>query len=492
MLHQIGRLVKHTGIYGAAEALGRALRILLVPLYTRAMSEGEMGLMALAFTFTAFAQVFCSLGMRAAVLRFFADEEAHEERVRMVSTTFAALLVVSGVSMLVLWAFSKPLAEALLDCEYGALIWMIGGILLFDTLSLVGLVVLRAQERSTTYAVVSLTKFGLILGLNLLLILGFRRRLWGVFESNLIVSGLIFAITFPYVLPYLRPYLSRAWLRRLLAFGLPYIPAVAAVMVIDLSDRYLLKFFLGNEAVGLYQVAYTFGMMPLLLVRAFALAWPPFFLSVAKGPDAERICARVLTYYLLVSGLIFLGAHLFARDLLQILTPENYATAADVMPLVTLSYIIYGVYINLIVGVYLKKKTGYLPFITGAGAIVNVALNFLLIPRFGMIGAAWATVAAYGTMATGLYWVSRGLYPVKYEWGRIAKIVVVSGLFAALRPLIVSDNFALRSGLLLAYLPLLLLLQFFPTGELREVRDAYLRFTRRDAGTRRRGDAETR
>jgi len=471
MLHQIGRLAKHTGIYGAAEALGRALGILLIPLYTRAMSEAEIGLMTLAFTFTAFAQVFCSLGMRAAVLRFFADEEDREEQIRMVSTTFVALLLVSGASMLVLWTFSKPLADALLERGYDTLIWMVGGILLFDTLALVGLVVLRAQERSATYAAISLTKFGLILGLNILLILGFRHRLWGAFESNLIGSGLAFAMTFPYLLPYLKPYLSRAWLRRLLAFGLPYIPAVVAVMVIDLSSRYILKFYLGTEVVGLYQPAYKFGMMPLLLVRAFALAWPPFFLSIARQSDAKEICARVMTYYLLVSGLIFLGAHLFARDLLRILTPESYAAASGVMPLVTLSYIIYGVYINLIVGIYLKNKTGYLPFITGAGAGVNVALNFLLIPPLRMIGAAWATVAAYATMATGLYWASRGLYPVRYEWERIARIVGVAGLLVALRALGAWDGFAIRVGLLLAYLPLLLLLRFFPPGELRAVRD---------------------
>ena len=435
--------------------------------------------MSLAFVFTAFAQVFCSLGMRAAVLRFFADQEERAERIRMVSTTFVALLAVSGVSMLALWVFSEPLANALLRPGYGTLIWMIGGILLFDTLALIGLVVLRALERSVTYAAISLTKIGLILGLNLLLILGFGRRLWGVFESNLIASGLVFAMTLPYVLPYIRPYLSRSWLRRLLAFGLPYIPAVVAVMVIDLSSRYMLKLLLDPlralSVVGLYNIVYTFGMVPLLLVRAFASAWPPFFLSIAKQRDAKEICARVMTYYLLISGLLFLGVHLFARDLLRILAGESYVVASGVMPLVTLSYIVYGMYINLIAGIYLKNKTGYLPFITGAGAGVNVALNALLIPSLDMMGAALATVAAYGTMTGALYWATKRLYPVRYEWGRVAKIVGIAVVLVGLRALGGWDGLAVRAGILLLYLPLLGILRFFRHGELQAVRNALTR-----------------
>jgi O-antigen/teichoic acid export membrane protein len=114
---------------------------------------------------------------------------------------------------------------------------------------------------------------------------------------------------------------------------------------------------------------------------------------------------------------------IFGRSLIH----KAYWGGLGVVPVVLMGYLFLGVYNNLVAGIYIEKKTGKLPWITGVGGGVNIVLNFMLIPLIGMMGAAIATLAAYAAMAWAMAFTVRTLYPVPYEWGKIAKAFLAAG-----------------------------------------------------------------
>jgi O-antigen/teichoic acid export membrane protein len=342
-------------------------------------------------------------------------------------------------------------------------------ILFIDTLAQFPLLILRALERSKSYAAITVTRFAITVGLNLYFVLFLRKGVEGILLSNLFASLLILILLVPIAIRYLKKALSISLLKQLLRFGLPLIPAVLCVLVIDLSDRYILEFFSGLEQVGIYSLGYRLGMIMTLFVSAFRIAWPPFFLSVAEQEDAKEIYSRVFTYFMLAGVTLFLGVSLYLKIVLHLFVGEQYWEASPVVPFILLSYLFYGLYVNCIVGVYITKKTKPIPYVTGFAAAVNIVLNLLLIPRFGMMGAALATLMAYMSMAASLYLINKKVFPIQYEMARLYKIgsaaliIFVANFFLSSSEMGV--EFVLKSLLMVGFFCILFGFRFFQAGE---------------------------
>jgi O-antigen/teichoic acid export membrane protein len=156
-----------------------------------------------------------------------------------------------------------------------------------------------------------------------------------------------------------------------------------------------------------------------LLLTAFRMAWPAFAYSIEDDDEAKRTYAYVLTYLVLVASWLALALGLLAPWLVRLLTqPEFYAGERVVAPL-AFGGMAYAAYIVMVIGVGRAKRTQFNWLITGLAAVVNVALNLLLIPPYGMMGAAVATVAAYSVMFVAMTWYSQRVFRVPYQWRRV-------------------------------------------------------------------------
>ncbi|MBN2000689.1 polysaccharide biosynthesis C-terminal domain-containing protein, partial [candidate division KSB1 bacterium] len=201
--------------------------------------------------------------------------------------------------------------------------------------------------------------------------------------------------------------------------------------LMDTIDRVFIERLMGVDAVGLYQNGAKLGMFMALFVTAFRFAWHPFFLSTSKQDDARDIFAKVFTYVITACGVVFIFFSLFIENIVRLhigrfsLIGQIYWESTIVVPVIFLAYIFYAAYLNFLIGIYLYKKTRYLPFITVGGMLGNLVALYFLIPVMGIMGAAWARLIAYVIMAVALYLVSRKLYPVSYEWTRILKLAVI-------------------------------------------------------------------
>jgi O-antigen/teichoic acid export membrane protein len=292
-------------------------------------------------------------------------------------------------------------------------------------------------------------------GLKVLLV----TRGWGVggiLWSDLIATSVFSLSLLPILLRHARPALDRTSLREVLAFGLPKVPHGFLVQVLNVSDRKILDLFVTRAEVGLYQTGYTFGTAVKFALSAFEPAWSPFVYGQLKKDGARETLARVVTYAFAVFVGVTLVVAVLGRELLVLMTPRNpaFRAAAPIIPVVALAYLCHGVFLLTSIGIGIEKKARYYPIVTAAAAAVNLALNFALIPRWGMMGAAWATVAAYGTMAAVGGVLSHRVFPIPFEWTRLTGTVALAAavaLLSTLAPETLLGAVAVKAALLAAF-----------------------------------------
>jgi O-antigen/teichoic acid export membrane protein len=189
------------------------------------------------------------------------------------------------------------------------------------------------------------------------------------------------------------------------------------------GDRFVLSRYRTLADIGLYSMGVSFGLIPKIVLGAFEYAWAPFYYATAREPDARRVFSAITTYGVAALALMTAGLAAIARDLLDIVTRGVFVGAAGVVAWTAVGVFFYGIYLLTSIGLNITRQTQYYPVSTLAGAATNIGLNILLIPRYGIIGAAWANAAAYGLQAAIAFGLSQRLYPVDYEYGRLTRAI---------------------------------------------------------------------
>ncbi len=429
MRDQIRSLGADTAIYGISTIVGRFLNFLLVFFYTNVLQPGDYGIVAYVYSLVAFLTILYGFGMESAYFKYASTKEHGTDRENF-STPLLALLVSSVALSSLITLFASPIGGLVaVPGEHVSIISYAAWILCLDTVAAVPFAALRLERRPRLFALIKTVNIVVNVGANLVLLLIYHAGVEGIFLSGLIASGATLALLLPVIIRRFELRFTPPLFRTMLRFGLPYVPAGLASMMIQVVDRPILRAMTDDATVGIYQANYRLGIFMMLVVSMYDYAWRPFFLSHANDPDAKALFSRILTYFVLVGSSITVILSLFMDDFVKIrvfghsLINQEYWPGLPIVPVVLLAYLFLGVYNNLIAGIYIKEKSRYLPAITFAGAGVNVIVNILLIPPLGMMGAAIATLAAYAAMALTLYIVVRRFYPVPYEWGRIGVIL---------------------------------------------------------------------
>jgi O-antigen/teichoic acid export membrane protein len=258
----------------------------------------------------------------------------------------------------------------------------------------------------------------------------------------------------------LRPHFDKKLFGEMLRFSLPTIPSSFSSMMLQVADRPIMMMLAGGAAVGMYQANYRLGIPMMLAVLVFEYAWKPFYLSHRNDADIGSLLSRALVYFSAVCGAIFLAGSLLIEFIVQIPFPGGklinpaYWSGLGIVPIVLAGYYFNGVFTHLSAAFHITKRTGYLPMATAAAAAANIALNFILIPVFGIAGGAWATFGAYLLSAITAKYYAKKIYPVRYDWKRVVLIATITiilyiaGLW--------THNLWLRLGVIAVYVPLLI------------------------------------
>ncbi len=433
MLDKIKSLSKQTLIYGTSTIIGRFLNFILVPFYTNVFPPAEYGIITLVFAYTALLNIFFTIGFESGYFKFASTLEIGDKKENF-SLPFLTIFINSLVLSSVIYSFSSDFSALIgIGRNYSYFISYTAFILFFDAISMVPFAYLRLNNRPGVFASIKIANIVVNVTLNFVLVLYFKMGLISVFIGNVAASAVTFLLLLPLISKNLVFRFNKELFRELWKFSIPYVPAGLASIMVQVINRPIMLMLTDETTVGIFQANFKLGIFMMLIVSMFEYAWRPFFLNNAREPDAKQIFSKVMTVFTGFASIVLIVLSFFIDDLIKIPLPHRghligakYWGGVYIVPVILFSYLIYGIYINLMAGIYIEKKTKYLPYITGLGAIINIAGNFILIPPFGMQGAAAATFLSYLSMTLYLYFISQKYYPVKYELKKIFLINLIN------------------------------------------------------------------
>jgi O-antigen/teichoic acid export membrane protein len=419
---QLKQISKDTFFYGLGNALQRFIGFLLFPLYTRLLTQSDFGAQDVIMTTIMITSQFLILGLDSGAARYYYDAENAGERETILSTWLCFNLFISVPACIILIALANPLCVILFnDTALTSFFQLAIATLPFTLMSSVAMSALRFNFQSKKYSLISMATILIQALSSIYLIAVLELGLKGVFLAMMIAGVFQATLGFIFTYPQYHLVFSKVWLIRMLSFGVPMLPAGLSLWVLNYSNRYFLMRYGTLSEIGILSAAGRIASVLTFIISAFQIAWGPFAYSLIKDEEiAKRTYSKILTYFLLISITSTVGLTVFAREAIGLLATSAYEGAAQIVPLLCYGVIAWGAFYIVGMGYGIARKNYHTLILTILAAILNTGLNFLLIPRWGIFGAAASTMTG-NLVALGYgYFAGRHYFPVQYETRKIA------------------------------------------------------------------------
>jgi O-antigen/teichoic acid export membrane protein len=483
------RLLTTTAAYQVGDVVSKLFAVALLPIYTRHVSTAQYGVAELLMTAIILSSILVRLGIGEAFVRYHYADEDRARRDALARRATGFLLAASTLAALLLAAFAAPLSQLVLGHrDVSTFRIAVLGFWAFTNLEL-AYGILRVEERVRAYLAFSLTNVLLTIALTVVLVVGRGEQARGLLLGNYGASTVVLLGLWVSLRARLRPRRGGAAppglhsLRRLLAFGLPTVPADASVYALNLVDRWYLFHAYSAATAGVYSIAVKLAGVTAFVARAFQYSWPPLAYSIKDDAQAARFYAFVATYYLMVTGWAVAALLLLSRWITRLLAAPAFYGAYAAVPWLALGWALYGLFVIFVVIAGRAEVTTRNFPAAACGLVANVALLLLLVKPLGIAGAGLALAGAYVVMLTVMRLLTRRLFHVAFEWRRIAQLALVLGGGAGLGELLLPTSGAagfLARLLVACALPLALALTgFFRPEERAQVRTLLARVRER-------------
>lgn len=472
-------LVGKSVIYGLGSSLNGLAGFVLIPFFMKRLTAVEYGRYALAEMLLNLLVVLLGMGMNVALLSRWPRVEAADRR-EFVGSLFSLMLITTlGIELL--FSLLMLAAGHLLMPGVGRELFLLVSVVsALETIWLLFATLYRAEGAAWRFISASLIQVcgGLVATVVMIVKLGMREE--GILYGRLTGDCLVLLFLLPHIVRY-HPRLSLKPARDLLKIGLPLVPATFASIWVSMSPRYFVEWFGSTADVGMFAMSSKIaGLMSIGFVQPFAMAWMVAIFKIYQRPDAQRIYARILTYYLLVGGVLALSLGIAAPQIAALLGKKSFPLSPEVITLMALAYVASGLMYPINIGPYVKESTRrVLPvFALATGGSLVFGCMFTL--WWGVRGAAIALLSVYAVQNMLLSKVSNALYPFELEWRRIVKTTIaLSGGYtvaAILLPSLGSRHAWLPSVFFPVVVAVwLIVLGFFDQSEVQAFKSVYTR-----------------
>jgi O-antigen/teichoic acid export membrane protein len=467
---QLTRLGRHSAIYGLGGLASRILAVLLLPLYTSYLSPSDYGKVETLVAATTVLTIVLRFGISSAFFRFYFDSPEPARRLTVLRTSFWFTLTMATAGLVAGVVLAPQISTLLFGNGHEANLVRAAFVGLWAQMNYEQLTALfRVEERSLAFVCASLANVLITVGATVVLVVALDKGPVGVIVGNFFGTLVVYVALVGYRREQLGLELDRSLLREMNSFGLPLVPSALFLWVTNFADRFILVKLTDTTEVGLYSVGVRIASAMVLLLTAFRTAWPAFAYSIERDEEAKRAYGFVLTYLVVVSSWVAAALALLSPWLVEALTKPGFASASRVVGPLAFSTVAFAGYVVISIGVGRARRTQFNWAVTGVAGAVNIGLCLALIPPYGMMGAAVATVASYVVMFAGMAWWAQRIYPVRYQWRRVftaaavAIALVVAGKLA-------HTGIALSALLAVAYPLALAPLGFYLPAERRRLR----------------------
>lgn len=432
MRKTLGSLSKNVAIYGAGDVAVSAVSLLLLPIYIRHLTKEDYGALALLGGVEALAKITFRWGLDGAFMRYYLDRADPSGLQRLASTLFLFLAGAGGLIAALALLASPTISRGLFgDLRYLLPLRLVLVNTFLLTFTFLPFHAMRMRGQAVAFSAFAFGRSTSTLVLRLALVVGAGWGITGLMAADLIVTLALLPLLWPWCRPMLRLMFSADELRTCLRFGLPRLPHGLAQQALDAGNKFLLSRYVPLSDLGVYQIGTTLGQSLKFFLSAFETGWAPFYYETARQPDAQVTFRKIATYGIAVLALLVAGVTAVAPDLVLLLANRSYEGATLVVPLIALGIAWQGVYLLTSIGLNLTSQTKYYPLSTFAAAAVGLGSGAVLMPLFGATGAAVSFLLSYITLAGVAGFFANRNYPMTYEKGRIARLVVAAAIAAA-------------------------------------------------------------
>ncbi len=434
MLARLKTTIQQSFIYSLSNVAAKAVGVILLPLYLHNLTVAAFGVWDLFDTTIQIIAEIVILGQASAIIFLNNSQEYKAKKSSTLYTLtifvllFSSLLVLS--TEVFLFYFPSFITGTIVQAEY---VRLASYIILLRVMSNLFFAKVRADEEAKFYTLISILRVILIAAFTIFFIakkqLGILGGLYGFLFAEIIIT----AILTIKVIPQMRAKFSKELLSVALKFGLPLVFSSLGFMLLNLSDRYIIKFLLGAEYVGIYGLGYRVaGVLNMFLIYPFTLSLLPIAYKYFGQRDDKRLYSKLMTYstFVFVWGFVFLS--LFGPEIVLIFSPQgNYNSTFLVIPIILLSYVFSGMRITAQLGMLLTKNTKYIAWITIFAALLNIILNFIFIPVYGIIAAAVNTLISFLLFYYVTLFTSNKYFKIPYENSKIILMISLGSVLAS-------------------------------------------------------------
>lgn len=424
MILELKGFLKHSSIYGIGNILSKIGIFLMIPVYTRYLSPSDYGSLELFYVTASVLRTFLSMGIAHATLRFFFEYKDTKDQQKVISTAIVGSGLFGIFCVFIFFNFTDFFSNLFFkSTDYSNMFKLVSVMFLLELSMEVSTAFIRAKEYSIFYTTVSLFQLLIRIALNLYMLIVLKYGVMGILIGDLIATFVAWSAFTWLTLKFSGISLQFSKLKELLGYSYPLALGSFSGLIINNSDRYFLNAYIGLGAIGIYALAYRFGSaLQSLFTEPFTKSYGPFRFSIMHREDAGKLYSRMLTYFLFGFVFLGLGISVLAKEILQIMAAESFWPAYSVIPIIVLASAGAGSYYVLQIGIYVHKKTKFVPLILLMVAGVNISGNILLIPSFGAYGAAASYFLTNLALCVITYIISQRYLPIFYEFGRITKI----------------------------------------------------------------------
>jgi O-antigen/teichoic acid export membrane protein len=429
MKDQILRLSKTTFIYGVGQMLNRFLSFFLLPVFTSYLTPTDYGIISLLGLISFVVTSIFSLGFGMSLGVCYFDRNTREDKD---ATIWTSLLFLSGSS----------LCLATLSVVFASNVsWMIfhsqqyAGLV---TISLLGtclsilyqpfMLYLQFEERAKTFVIITTMSSFITIGISIIMVVILKKGVQGLIEGQLMAQSATLALFILLIGTRITFRFSWRIGNELLRHGIPVVPSFAFLFILKHGNKYILQWFEGLDAVGIYTIGFSIGLVMDLLVSGFTRAWYAYYLSFMENQEEARaLFGRVMTYYVFGFGGLSLAFYVGAKPVVMIMTQPSFHEAYKIVGLSATAQFLVGIFSLLVPGMFYAKELRYVSFVQFIAALIMVGLNLVLIPLLGIFGAGFSLVLGFLAMVITQYiWnIKRKYLSVQYEWNRVLRFGLI-------------------------------------------------------------------
>jgi len=480
MYNKIKQFLKHSTIYSIGNIATKGIGIITLPIYTKFISVPEFGLLGLIEISIAILVEIFTLGQANSILLLSSSIENKNQRKSAFYSIFIVVFIIAFSALLIFEVLKTPVLNLFnASNEIRNLYTLALLVILLKVINTLFLFQFRALEKSTLYTVVILTKLFLIVLLVIFFVAVKQMGITGILYAYILSELLVFIAQLPLMIRQMQLRFNSKVVKTALNFGIPLIFSSIGIMLLNLSDRYMLQVFTDLKTVGLYDLGYRIaGIINMFLIMPFSLALLPSAYKVYKTEGDKRYYSKLMTYMCFVLVWAGLALSLFSKEIVGLfaLNPE-YNSAFVIIPIIILSYIFSATRNLASLGMFLTKNTKHIAYITISAAILNISLNFLLIPKFGMIAAAYNTLISFVLFYFITKYYADKFYKVSYENVKLFKIFCIGILLYIIINTVFNDVTIigmLVKALMIIIFPLILYsLNLFDTIEIQAIKKIF-------------------